>query len=129
MRQRAAQEAQADLDQQRRSARRAADKRLREARDAAFGKASLFAEGLLLASAPCAVPVAPADLDVVALRDLPAGLAKDTWCFLREVPGVSGEPRVAGFANFGQKSCFATVVLQVLLRLPAVALWLSQHAT
>ena len=33
----------------------------------------------------------------------------------------------AGFAN-GGKTCFANAVLQVLLRLPAVAIWLSEHS-
>ena len=83
---------------------------------------------MLLAKACSASPVPPADLDILALRDLPAGAAMDAWAALRAVPGVSGEPRLAGFANFEQGSCFATVALQVLLRLPAVALWLCHHA-
>ena len=128
MRQRATEEEQADMDARRRSARQSADKLLRKARDDAFGRLSLFEEGLPVASSVSAgggAPVAPALLEVSALRGLPGGDAKGAWAHLRASCGE--EFRLGGLRNAG-RACFANALLQVLLRLPAVALWLSHHA-
>ena len=69
--------------------------------------------------------MAPALLDVSALRGLPGGDAKGAWVHLRATRGE--EFRLGGLRNAGH-GCFANALLQVLLRLPAVALWLSHHA-
>lgn len=75
------------------------------------------------------MPSAPAALDVVALRGLPGGDGKGAWAHLRAVGGSGGVPLVGGLGNPEQRSCFANALVQVLLRLPAVALWLGQCHT
>ena len=74
---------------------------------------------------PAGCPVALALLDISALRGLPGGDAKGAWAHLRATRGE--EFRLGGLRNAG-RGCFANALLQVLLRLPAVALWLSHHA-
>ena len=116
MRRRAGEEEQADSDARRRAARQAADKRLREARDDAFGKRSLFGS-----DEPLAVrgpggelaPVAPALLDVTALRGMPGGDAASSWAHLRAKRGETF--RLGGLRN-GGNTCFANAALQVMLR-------------
>ena len=94
----------------------------REARrSAAFGRHSLFdargaAEGALETNAP----LPPADLAIEAFAGLPSGDAVAIWRF---VGGIA----VGGLANAGN-TCYASSVAQVLLRVPAVALWLHTHA-
>ena len=128
LRQRATEDVQADLDARCRAARQAVDKRLRRAREAAFGESSLFDErpGLVAAVlAGDAAPVAPASLDVVALRGLPGGDARSAWAHLRVLCGE--EFRLGGLRN-ADRACFANALLQVLLRLPTVSLRRSHHA-
>ena len=139
MRQRAAEEERADVEALRRAARAVASKRLEDARGAAFGQESLFPELRLqrlrvAAARPSEggareMPSAPAALDVVALRGLPGGDGKGAWAHLRAVGGSGGVPLVGGLGNPEQRSCFANALVQVLLRLPAVALWRGQCHT
>ena len=137
MRQRAADEWRAESDARRRADRAAASKRFEEARGIAFGQRSLFSElrfsRLRGAVAPRRVGpgeevVAPASLDILSLRGLPGGDAACSWNHLRRQGGVvAGVPAAGGFANVGD-TCFVNALLQVLLRLPAVAVWLQHHA-
>ena len=105
-----------------------ADRRLQKARESAFGTGSVFNERQVVADDQPVEPAAPASLDIVQLRDLPGGPAAEVWANLRSAFGASAVPRVAGLANTAGRTCFANAVLQVLLRLPAVAMWLCQHA-
>ena len=66
-------------------------------------------------------PVPPADLSIECFAGLPSGDAVATWRFV-------GELALGGLANAGS-TCYATAVAQVLLRVPAVAVWLHVHAT
>ncbi len=125
MRQRAQEEERADVDAQLRAARLAVQKRLDRLRSEAFGKDSLFDERVVVAPG-VPVPVAPASLEVPALRGLPGGDARGVWQHLRAKGGDGEVPAIGGLQNAGN-TCFANAVLQALLRLPAVALWLSHH--
>ena len=136
MQRRAAEGERAEVDARRRAARELASKRFEQARGAAFGQASLFAElrfaRLSEAAAPRRAGLAeavcsPASLDVVSLRELPCGDAIGSWAYLRRKGGLAHVPAVGGFANVGN-TCFVNALLQVLLRLPAVAVWLYHHA-
>jgi endonuclease/exonuclease/phosphatase family metal-dependent hydrolase len=99
--------------------------RRNELRAAAFGDASLFAdrlspifEGLEISPSPAAdVSIGPYEglLGLGAREAFAAGV--------RSVfPSRQGLVNAAGFA------CYANSACQVLLRLPAVALWLDRHA-
>ena len=137
MRQRGADEDRAESDARRRAARAAASKRFEEARSIAFGQKSLFSELRFLRLRGAAAPrrvglgeqlVAPASLDIVSLRGLPGGDAAGSWTYLRRQDSVLAEvPVVGGFANMGN-TCFVNALLQVLLRVPTVAVWLQYHA-
>ena len=76
-------------------------------------------------SAGGGAPVAPALLGVSALRGLLVGDARGAWAHLRASCGDGF--RLGGLRDAG-RACFANALLQVLLRLPAFALWLSHHA-
>ena len=131
MRQRVADVEHVDAEQKLREARRAAEKAFATARAEAFGKDSLFGEAPGVAGAVAGSAGAPADaasVDVPGLGEVPSGDAKGAWAHLRAKGGGTEVPALGGLLNGGGNVCFANSVLQVLLRLPAVALWLSHHA-
>ena len=130
MRHRVADSEGADAEQKLREARVAADKALAKARGEAFGNDSVFGEALGAAGALAgseAAPAAVASFDVPDLGEAPAGDAKGAWAHLRAKGGGTEVPALGGFLSSGANGCFANSVLQVVLRLPAVALWLSHH--
>ena len=136
MRQRAADETQADVDACMKKARKAARRFLESLRAEACGKDSLFAEGLAVADVR-SLPAAPCTVSVPVLRTrlpeteegLSVGDGDSVWRHLEAVgAGFDGlVPRIGCFAFTGNTS-FVGVIVQVLLRLPSMALWLSQHA-
>ena len=127
MRQLAADEAQADVDARVRAARAAARRFLDELRAEAFGKDSLFASGVVVVAGQ-PLPVAPATVLVPGLEGLAAGDGDRVGRHLcrNRAGGDCDVPRIGCFASTGSAS-FVGVTVQVLLRLPSVALWLSQH--
>ena len=90
-------------------------------REAAFGLANLFR-----ISVPEALPVPLADVSVPVLDGLPAGSAAASWRHLVAEEGAVALPAVAGLVN-KHNTCYALSLLQVLLRLPPLALWLQWH--
>ena len=121
MRARAADRDRANLLEQARKEAKAAQKQREARRKAAFGRDSLFGTSYARDGAvESEAPVAPAELAIDALAGLPSGDARTTW---RTV----GQLAPRGLANAGQ-TCYASCVVQVLLRVPAVAVWLHAHA-
>ena len=127
MRQRAADDVQADVDARVRAARNAARRFLDGLRADACGKGSLFADGVVVTEGR-PLPAAPSTVAVPGLEGLAAGDGDSVWRHLRaNGVGHDGDvPTIGCFASTGNAS-FLGVAVQVLLRLPAVALWLSQH--
>ena len=98
-------------------------KELSRLRDASFGGERLFAS-----PAPDASPVPFAEFAVPAWDGLPAGTAAASWKHVAAEGGHGALPSVHGFLReHGANTCFALSVLQVLLRLPAFAVWLQRH--
>ena len=90
-------------------------------REAAFGPGGLFR-----ISVPEPLPVPLADVPVPELDGLPAGSAAASWRHLVAEEGAVALPAVAGLVN-KNNTCYALSLLQVLLRLPPVAIWLQWH--
>ena len=128
MRQRAAEDAQADVDARVRAARKASVRFLESLRAEACGEESLFADGVAVVDVQ-SLPAAAADMRLPGLAGLAAADSDAVWRHLRA--GGSGGgcdvPSVGCFRSTG-KTSFVSVVVQVLLRLPAVAVWLRDHA-
>ena len=121
MRARAADRDRADVLEQARKDAKVAENQREARRIAAFGRKSLFGgaearEGSWEGEAP----VPPAEVSIDALMDLPSCEARAAW---RRV----GLLAFQGLANAGG-TCYVTAVVQVLLRVPAVALWLNAQA-
>ena len=73
------------------------------------------------------LPEAPATVTVPGTEGLAAGDGASVWRHLRaNCPNDGDVPRIGCFASTRNAS-FLGVTVQVLLRLPAVALWLTQH--
>jgi len=103
-------------------ARRA--KRLKQLEEGAFGVSSLFAAHVTSRlGAAAEVPVLPEDVAIAALKGMAALRSGTVW------GGASAErfPRVRGLCNPGCRS-YALVVVQMLLRIPALFVWLAKHA-
>ena len=101
---------------------KAAEAKREARRSAAFGPRSLFGSGLARADPLEAhAPQAPSELPIEILAGLPSGDANATWKSL-------GQVTLGGMANMGD-TCYANSVVQVLLRLPAIAAWLHAHAS
>ena len=121
MRARAADRDRADLLVQARKEAKAVEKQREARRKAAFGRESLFGAGHAREDFPeSEPPVSPAELSIDALAGLPSGDARTTW---RTV----GQLALRGLTNAGQTD-YASCAIQVLLRVPAVALRLHAHA-
>ena len=121
MRVRAADRDRADVLEQARKEAKVAQAQREARRAAAFGGQSLF--GIRVARMgdfDGETPVPPAALSIDAFADLPSGDARTTWRHVGQLP-------FRGLANAGDTSYVSSVV-QVLLRVPAVALWLHTHA-
>ena len=110
IRQRATEDVQAEVDAKLRSERAVAQKRFDRVRGEAFGKASLFAEGVSCAAGG-QVPAAPATVDVAGLRGLPGGDASRVWDFLRGQAGDAAVPAIGGL-----KPCAVAASLDVVVR-------------
>jgi hypothetical protein len=101
---------------QKKAAKERADRRKR-IRGEAFGENTLFASSVVaLPAVSDGVPCAPHDVWIDGLRALPMG----TWSSACHLPQK-------GLKNLGN-TCFANAGMQVLLRLPAFAEWLNEHA-
>ncbi len=128
-RQRALEADQAEAESALRAARKAAEKAQSKLRGLAFGPGTLFAaESAAPGVGLAPPPPAPSTLQIAELEGLPGGDARAAWAHLRARGGDRSVPGLGGFKSAGN-TCFANAVLQVLLRLPAVAIWLSEHAS
>ena len=114
----AAQHARGLVLQQSQARVKARNKGRRELWQQAFGAGSLFETSGFAAESLQSVQ----DVGILALEGLPSSGWKDTWCRVIS----SGYPRLAGFRCTGNVS-YATTLCQVLLRLPAVAVYLEFH--
>ena len=65
-------------------------------------------------------PVGPAEFALEAYEHLPGVGSREVW--------RGGYPSLEGLQNVGN-ICYASSVCQMLLRVPAVALWLAWHTT
>lgn len=116
------------MDACQRAARKVAQRFLESLRAEACGKDWLFLEGFAVADVR-SLPAAPYMVSVPGLESLSVGDG-DSVCRHLETVGawVDGlVPRIGCFAFTGNTS-FVGVIVQVLLRLPSMALWLGQHA-
>ena len=126
MRQRLSEAEKASLDERRAAAGRATEKFREKLRFAAFGKSSLFGTDI---SNQHAAPVAAGAVVVEGFGDgVPSGSATSVWSFLSRACGAQGGPAVPVGGLFSLPASSAPgVVLQVLLRIPAFAMWLHLH--
>ena len=72
--------------------------------------------------------LAPPSLHIAFLLGLPDVDGVRAWWHLRSKGGVSAVPCTGGLADSGESACFANALVQVSLRLSAVALWLGHHS-
>ena len=98
--------------------RKEREERLRKDREEVFGASSILGVELEKAEPPAA-----SRLELEALRDLPSGDAQIIW--KEHVPGGH---HALNELRLPQVSSFAPVVVQLLLRMPAVSAWLAKHA-
>ena len=116
-RRRAAQRDQGEFQKAQQKAAKERAERRRRIKAAAFGENTLFAESVVaLPAVSDGVPKAPCDVWIDDLSALPRG----TWSSACHLPQK-------GLRNLGN-TCFANAGMQVLLRLPAFAEWMNEHA-
>jgi len=99
-------------------ARREREDKLRKDREEVFGASSMFATQLDVAQ-----PQASSDLDLEAFRGLLATQAQEIW--REHVPG--GHHALTGL-RVPHLASYVPNAVQLLLRLPAVSMWLAKHA-